>query len=67
MMSYAPEPIHRIPCLLAPERSKAIKNLRMIADHIEQGFNGFDFLVGYDFINLPFDVEAGEQKRKAGD
>ena len=39
----------------------------MIADDIEQGFNGFDFLVGYDFINLPFDVEAGEQKRKAGD
>lgn len=60
----APRPTHEIPCPPTPRRAKAIKNLRMIADDLERGYDGFGFLVEYDFINLPFDITEGEKRRK---
>lgn len=59
-----PRPTHEVQCPPTPQRAKAIKNMRMIADDIERGYDGFDFLAGYDFINLPFDISEGEKRRK---
>jgi hypothetical protein len=67
MRSHIPESTRKMPCPPTPERAEAIKNLRMIADDIEKGYGGFNFLVGYDFVNLPLDIISGESKRKAGD
>ena len=60
----APEPKCKIPCPPTPERIKAIKTLWHIADDLQEGYDGFRFLVGYDFINLPSDIEEGEKRRK---
>lgn len=60
-----PKPDHEIPCPPTPQRAEAIKNLRMIADDIEQGYGGFNFFVGYDFINISDDIMSAEKRRKA--
>ena len=59
-----PLPDHEIHCPPTPKQSIAIKNLRMIANDIENGFDGFNFLLGYDFCNLPFDIEEGKNRRE---
>jgi len=58
---YAPPPLR---CPPTPKQSIAIKNLRMIANDIENGFDGFNFLLGYDFCNMPFDIEEGKNRRE---
>jgi len=35
----------------------------MIADDIERGYGGFNYFVGYDFINITDDVLEGQRKR----
>jgi hypothetical protein len=62
-MKMAPKSEHEIPVPLRPERAKVIKNLRMIADDIERGYDGFDCFIGYDFINITDDIRDGEAKR----
>jgi hypothetical protein len=59
----APKPSYGIPCPPTPQRAAAIKNLRMIADDIKRGYGGFDYFVGYDFINITDDVLEGQRKR----
>lgn len=44
-------------------REQTIKTLRLMADDLEKGCDGFNFLVGYDFTNLPYDVEVGKAIR----
>jgi hypothetical protein len=61
----APKPMHDIPAPPTPERAKAIKNLRMIADDLERGCGGFNYFIGYDFINITDDIINGENRRKS--
>lgn len=44
-------------------RERTIKTLRLMADDLEKGCGGFNFLVGYDFTNLLYDVEVGKAIR----
>jgi len=44
-------------------RMKTIKELRNIADDLQSGYGGFNFLVGYDFANLDYDIEVGKAIR----
>lgn len=59
----SPTPKHEIPCPPTPQRAKAIKNLRMIADDLERGYDGFDCFVDYDFAHITEDIEAGKNER----
>ena len=60
----APPPDHEVHCPPTPKQAIAIKNLRMIANDIENGADSFNFLLDYDFCNLPFDIAEGEKRRE---
>src|SRR5690554_3241253 len=47
-------------------REKTIQTLRMIADDLERGCNGFDWLIGFDFTGgYQMSLQAEIEKLKA--
>jgi len=63
----APKPDHDVSCppmVASQTRKEAIKNLRMIANDLERGYDGFNYFIGYDFINITDDILSGEKRRK---
>jgi len=62
----APPPDHEVHCPPTPKQAIAIKNLRMIANDIENGSDCFNCFIGYDFSRITEDIKAGNQNRNTG-